>query len=486
MGKLENRPPGTRLLLSLIHESDMTTARFLAEIVDNSKYAKAGLLDITIGPDEMRASDNGQGCSDARRIVDLAVEPEQDVEKIGFFGVGVKTGSMPFVSIMEAHTKTAKQTNGTAQRADWDGMIESGQFLYEEIECIQAEIGTTVVFREFREDAFHDLARAMKELPYLFEHSLRSGFGIRINGTQLEAPTAVELINARSGDGEWHSKLYEWRAGVLPANDTSRKCGWTVIYNGHRRIVTGFTETGFENYSPERFYGEIIVYDVAPVRWKLNKYKNGLNELRKMARHLFTHIEPVLRDLKKEANIVNFPIGAPVVAKFLEKHFAKRLMPQAQGKEIRKPGGKRPGIGNGEEGNSPGEPKTRNVNRVDPLQSGKAHGKAKNPPVINVEYRELGPLQPLFNVYVNGDARHVAGINVCINTDHRFTDCIKEIPWLMNVTAYFAVILKWFIDIEKAEQSTLGSGELNNFDRASELFSAMATEVVAAIRINRP
>ncbi len=38
------------------------------------------------------------------------------------------------------------------------------------------------------------------------------------------------------------------------------------------------------------------------------------------------------------------------------------------------------------------------------------------------EYRELGPLQPLFNVYVNGDARHVAGINVCIILTPRAID----------------------------------------------------------------
>lgn len=309
--------PKTHMLDSLQQGSNLSTAKCLAEIVDNSFDAKATRVDITTNAKSIIVEDNGCGCDSIQRMLTYGAHHKaSSSEIIGRYGIGLKEASLALGSEMVIVTKTKNKTSRGA--INWDDLRKSGCWTApdaEEEDTHNKSTGTRIEFNNLKKRCSRQERSVSEKLQEMFTPALRSGYQITLNGNALRPIETPPLENVVTASGEFEGKAWRIIAGIIPRG-AKWKNGFRINYL-HRVIEPCTIKFGFGKYSGARVFVDVTLIDVERNKWSLARLKDGIDELEPLLESIYPYIEHLLRKSEDEEHRIEL--------RSLEEHLTSKL-----------------------------------------------------------------------------------------------------------------------------------------------------------------
>lgn len=296
----------------------------LAELIDNAIDAEASEVYITVGSDEIKVKDNGNGIvpSKISSILKFGKHEVSGVhDSMGVYGVGAKDAMSGLGAFAQVRSVAGNEL--MTLQVDWDELARSTKWeARARREHTDKQTGTEIIIK--RLNRTYKLGPICKNLSYLFTPILLKGKKIIVlnqdSGEQrLLEPMLLPKMGDRivrtiaSPDGKWRFRV---QAGLVKHND--RK-SFTLEYK--YRILCDTDEPN-ENFVPgPRFmaYVELQAGD-----WEVLKHKDGLIAGRKSTVWLYEQLNAACYDLLSQCHQMASDIRLDSLSSALQNLFDER------------------------------------------------------------------------------------------------------------------------------------------------------------------
>jgi hypothetical protein len=341
-------PPSTGTIKAMI-AADLSLKECVTELVANSLDQDPTEIELRL--DKAKAifsiSDNGKGCSDLEKMVEIGTHIPNDKHSIGRHGVGFKDAAtwLGENSIVDSMTRKGKKQSAFA---DWQNMIALGSWSVQfDHDSDRKTPGLTVKISGLYPRRF----RAWKEVPgYIsegFSAAIDAGVKISVDGKEVRSNPEPLLDKKIFFQGAWAGLKFQGFAGIL-ADRKAAKSGWEIRYLT-QSIHYGYMREGFGNYSPMGFYGRFQMLDSEERKWKLNRNKTDSEDLADVLHcpDIQQVIIPLLEELKKQNQSIAISLNQLKTQTFLTQLLQKaqvRILEDEKesGSEKKKPESEKP------------------------------------------------------------------------------------------------------------------------------------------------
>jgi histidine kinase/DNA gyrase B/HSP90-like ATPase len=311
-------PPSAFMIHGMIYADGFNPKKVIGELTANSLGAGASQIDISYSrkSGEFVISDNGHG-ADLEKMVEIGLHYNPNGRKtIGVHGVGFKDaviwlGDEVFVSTMD------EAGHKSSVYADWNQMMKEAdwQFDFQEYgphdKFERTLPGVTITVRRLRTGRLLDADNEFrKAIPELFSAAIDMGVVITYNGEVIPALPFPDLEDETEFDGcfgidsNGEPMLFSGRCGILKSKKGVRS-GWEIRWN-NLTIEKGYQKEGFGDYSPQGFYGQILL---SGGKWHVSRNKTEVEEMPELVNleDIQKIIVPILEKLKarSEAVLIN-------------------------------------------------------------------------------------------------------------------------------------------------------------------------------------
>jgi len=281
-------PPTPNMLLSTAEQAHIGWREALGELIDNAFDSHATTVTVDFEPNRIIISDNGEGCPDARAMVQFGNHLRQRGTQLGRYGIGSKEafawigGIASEVLIQTIHGGKIRYIN-----ADWRHCIKVGKWEFRgppPIDAKPGERGTRIIINGLRRKPPHasaDWAKLLDDIGYMYSPALKNGDRqILVCGPREKAPAPLRgyrlpelepgFVHART---QVAGKSVMVHVGIVKEGVENQRRGITVMH-GFRVIIpnSGF---GCRDASWQRLAGIVDLEDKA---WVLSKNKDNITE----------------------------------------------------------------------------------------------------------------------------------------------------------------------------------------------------------------
>lgn len=256
-------------LLAKVGQSGHSVAEAVAELVDNAIDARLGdapiAVDVRYSVREgwIQVSDDGQGMnrSALADALVLGLSTKRD-EKIGRFGLGLKTACTALGDRFEISTALPEATYEHIAEYDEERFVSSGEWrLPIRRRRKERPHGTTITVQSSR--LYASLQQTLaKNLGWTFRHFLLDGvLRLRVNGLDVHpAGYEVDQTSVMPFEGLVAGKVVRGWAGLLTKSSQRGWYGFALVR--HRRIIRRHEKLGFQPHpQTARVVGELHLDD---------------------------------------------------------------------------------------------------------------------------------------------------------------------------------------------------------------------------------
>jgi Histidine kinase-, DNA gyrase B-, and HSP90-like ATPase len=311
-------PPSTKAITAMIHNEGMTLRKAISELIANALDQAATQIDINLEPYRIGVNDNGNGCSRLQDMLRLGESFGHGRSSIGRYGVGFKDAVIFFGDRVEVHSLTREGKRSSA-RANWQEMIAGGDWEAKFInDSDRTESGVTIIISELRRERLADWDEVPEYISALFSAAIDVGVSICLDGIRIKAIPVPELEDEISFRGDFAGKKFDGFCGILRDRHNVRS-GWEVRW-GPLTICQGYQKDGFHNYSPQGFYGRLLLKDDRE-KWTLTRNKTVVTELGALlnSKEIQDIIRPILEKLKQRGQTLQMKLNQKIAQQFCQK-----------------------------------------------------------------------------------------------------------------------------------------------------------------------
>jgi hypothetical protein len=338
-------PPSTKSIDAMIHNESMTLRKAVSELLANALDQGAKWIDVSNSADAFEVTDDGNGCPRTTREMLRLGEHFSNSQRstIGRFGVGFKDAVIWLGDRVEVNSLNLLG-HQSAARADWQEMIRIGDWDAKFLEdSDRNEHGVTIRVTGLRQERFDRWDEVPEYISSLYSAAIDAGVIITVDGVKIKSIPHPILEDMAEFHGEYQGRLFEGICGILVDRKSARS-GWDVRW-GHLTIYNGYQKEGFHNYSPQGFYGRLLLKDNVS-KWTLSRNKGEIAELAKLLNspQIQEIIKPILDKLKNRGQTLQMKLNQKLAQKFCQNFLevAKvRLTPDIEptgGRTRTKPG----------------------------------------------------------------------------------------------------------------------------------------------------
>jgi hypothetical protein len=321
-------PPSTKAILAMIENEGMTLKKAISELIVNALDQNATNIELVYRNERVELSDNGNGCPNLERMLRLGESFSTNPHiTVGRYGVGFKDAVIFFGDLVEVHSCTRNQQCSSA-RADWQEMIRLGDWTADFIdESDRIEHGVIITISRLRTERLDEWEEVPEYIASLFSAAIDAGVFITVDGIRVRSLAAPELEETIHFHGIYHGKRFEGFCGILIDRTTARS-GWEIRW-GPLTIDRGYQKDGFAHYSPQGFYGRLLLKD-GEQRWTLSRNKTRVKELGSLLRdeQIQRIIKPILEKLKARGQTVVMKLNRQKLQQFCQKFLQRAKVRQ--------------------------------------------------------------------------------------------------------------------------------------------------------------
>lgn len=264
--------PDVSLLPKLGH-SGYRLSEALAEFIDNSLDAKpteqkSVNVDIQVSENRIIVSDDASGMNEEEAINSLKLAHSDKKEKLGEFGLGLKTASTSLGKKFRIKTSKKEEKNWYVLDYDEDRWQEVSDWKSQELKLIPKENpeehGTTITIQDLKINYYPNLiTNTKKQLSFRFAPYLENSIlKIMANTTFLEAPD-IDLIGGKQNIKlivDENNSITGWY-GFL-----TRRKGLHYGFNlyKHGRLIKAEEKFGFEPHAEVALLYGVLNLDFVP------------------------------------------------------------------------------------------------------------------------------------------------------------------------------------------------------------------------------
>lgn len=249
--------PDASLLPKLGH-SGYRLAEALAEFIDNSLDArpteqKSVEVDIQISERKIIISDNAEGMDEKTAINSLKLAYSDKKDKLGEFGLGLKTAATSLGKKFRIKTTKVNDSNWYILDYDEKEWKEKGNWKSQELKLIPKDKetfhGTIILIQDLKINYYPNLiTNAKRQLSFRFAPYLENGLlKIKINTAYLEAPD-IDLLGEKN---EIKIVLDDSRVITGWYGFLKKRSGFRYGFNlyKHGRLIKAEEKFGFEPHA---------------------------------------------------------------------------------------------------------------------------------------------------------------------------------------------------------------------------------------------
>lgn len=274
----------------------------IAELIDNALDASATQITVTIDGDSLRCLDNGRGCPDMKRLIDIQ-RVELPDNRIGRYGWGGK-----YTAVLMAHSMHAGSVcDGVLRRVeiDYDDPSLTARYA-DELNTGQPSF---MDIRLLRLHKYPKPATLVRDI----ERRYCSALGqykkrIIVNGERVRPLSFPKLEMALGLQFPRHFNGLEYQIidfGAIKKGADSEvvkrwRSGWHVTYHGRLLYERGIV-SGFRDYEDPNVWGLIELRDTADMRWSVDPRKVSFAECDALLDSLYPRIVEILAYAQQQA-----------------------------------------------------------------------------------------------------------------------------------------------------------------------------------------
>lgn len=453
-----NATPDKHILES-IRNAPIRLTTALAELVDNSLDAGATSVEISSDGEALTVRDNGNGCADVAKMLQLGGHKATKTTQLGCYGVGLKDATIPIGDRLTIETFN----DGTRRVADinWDELAANGWETDIDATEADGQTGTTITVSQLRRDL--RLASVVEAFEFTFAPAIWSGAKICVDGEGVRA-WRMPLITPEIDQTVDHPSLpasFRVRAGRCDQPHAHQP--FVIAYR--HRVICGTDEPCGEYTTTSKF----IAFVELRGRWRLHKNKDGVVKDAPQTRWLYQQLQAICAELlERESAATDSVETAEIEAEIAESLGCVVGKPKRPGDVESKP---RP------DSDTERERKVREAAVVDPNDDGGA--RQRNPGGkrgFSLCFDQI-PDGMLGRVDVNGRR-----ISVKLNSDHPFIVANRKNRAAIVLCSHFLISVQQAAAQERGEQTVLNKGIMadtfhESIRRATSVMSKNWTEL---------
>jgi len=369
-------PPTTGIIAPKIN-SRLGLKAAMSELVDNAADKGAKNIVIHLDRKTMVIEDDGRGVVDLPGMVTIGRHDAEKAEStMGRYGVGFKDSVIWLGRYVEIETRHHGIRRSTV--IDWIETERSKDWEFEFSDPIDEPDKpsftriTVTSFHEHRLRQSRDLGDALARR---FAPGILKGISIIHNGETLIPPSLPELTDTIVIDDDLDGLHFRATIGILADPKNESRFAYDVAYH-HRLIRQGDDDDAFGDYSKERLYGYVELFDDGDGIWTVSQYKDEFEERPELYALIFDRCQELFAKADS--------LGHDLQFRDLEDELSTRLS-GSFGKLIREKR-RRKTSGNGTH-EPKGTPKKRTrASKSDPSRKGSVKDPNSNSIVIKFDY----------------------------------------------------------------------------------------------------
>jgi hypothetical protein len=430
--KIKIKATPDKHILESIRNSGIRLTVALAELVDNSLDAGATSVEIASDGESLVVRDNGNGCSDVAKMLQLGGHKATKTTQLGCYGVGLKDATIPIGDRLTIETFNG----GTRRMADinWDELAANDWETDIDATEGDSRTGTTITVLQLRRDL--KFAPVIEQFSLTFAPAIWSGAAIRVDGEDVRAwkmPLTAPEVD-RTVDHPSLPASFRVRAGRCEHPHEHQP--FVIAYR--HRVICGADEPCGEYTPTSRFLAFVELRG----RWRLHKNKDGVVKDTPQTRWLHQQLQTICSDLLERESVATDSVETAEI----EAEIAESL-----GCVVGKP--RRPGKDKPKDRMDPDSATARTVKEagiVDPDNEGEV--RQRNPGGrrgFSLCFDQI-PDGMLGRVDVNGRR-----ISVKLNSDHPFIVANRKNRAAIVLCSHFLISVQQAAAQERGEQTVL-------------------------------
>lgn len=365
-----NIPPSTGEIQAMI-DADMSLKKAVAELIANSLDQDATNIELKLDKKKgiFIIKDNGNGCANLEKMIQIGMHIKTKNGSIGRYGVGFKDAVIwlgDFV-VIDSQTRSGKKQSATA---DWQNMMAIHEWLVQfQHDSDRASHGVTITVTGLRGRRFKQWQEVANYIAELFSAAIDAGIEITVDGKALASIPQPLLEHAAEFHGTFGGLAFRGIAGVL-VDRKAAPSGWELRYPP-QTIQIGYMKEGFGTYSAQDFYGRFYMVDDQR-KWKLTRNKTDSEDLYDVlnCEYLQSVIRPILDFIKEREESMTMRCNQ-LKAETCLTNLLQRAKVRISEEEEEECGGNGGGGVGGGRGGKRGTGKTRKKRIYDPLSDTK-------------------------------------------------------------------------------------------------------------------
>jgi hypothetical protein len=331
--------------VSLIQKSGQTGYRVsesLAEFNDNSVDNKTPgimlVIENVINRDRqsggrITVTDNGSGMNEEALEKSMVMAHSTKTgDKIGMFGMGMKTAASNLGKRFAITTCTAEMDHGLQLKYNEDEFIAGGKW---EVAIVKVpkpfDYGTRIDITNLRVSLYGELVNVVsRNLAANFKHFIDDGSVlIKVNGVEVK-PEEPDLMPGYTKDFAFdlNGKVVRGWAGIATKGSQRGRYGFDLIR--HNRIVSRYQKIGFTPHPALAWIRGELFLDGFMVTNNKREFVRDTEEWDKLADRVSEEIKDVIRNSRKRA-VKNLPARETLQA----DQFAKEIERVSSSNELR-------------------------------------------------------------------------------------------------------------------------------------------------------